>query len=455
MTAAVTIEASTTTATVGDVVRLRATGAGLVSATWSFGDGTPQATGTNASHAWTAPGRYTVSASATLTDGRTPTANAEIVVTAKPVEQPAATGPTARLTLDPATGSAPLTVTADAGTSTAGSSPLTTYVIAWGDGTTGNGRRATHTYPQAGTYTVTVTVTDSAGRTATAAAAAQVATAAATGPTAQLSARTSQARVPATITADASASTAGSSQIATYTFAFSDGATVGPQAAATAQHQVTAAGTYTVNVTVRDQAGRTSTAAATVQLTAPAATPPKAALTVGNFSGSSYSAGVRALSASESVAGSSPIVSYRYEFGDGTPGTTIKSTDSYQIAGHNYEVGTYQASVTVTDQNGLQSTATATVDTEYSISFAKQAAGSSPGGTTWTVTISGNGGSNGEAIQSVTGQGLHDDGCSGYVFLMGGSKCTVQVDVPAGTASRVITVRSNARNNPATYDVAQ
>ncbi|WP_283096552.1 PKD domain-containing protein [Frankia umida] len=362
VTAAVTIEASTATATVGDVVRLRATGAGLVSATWSFGDNTSQATGTNVSHTWTAPGRYTVTASATLTDGRTPIANAEIVVTAKPVEQPPATGPTAQLALDPATGNAPLTVAADAGASTAGSNPITTYVIAWGDGSTDNGRRATHTYPQAGTYTVTVTVTDSAGRTAT--------------------------------------------------------------------------------------------AAATVQLTAPA-TPPKAALSVGNFSGSSYVSGARALSASQSVAGSSPIVSYRYEFGDGSPGTTIQSTDNYQLAGHHYAIGTYQASVTVTDQNGLQSTATATVDTEYSISFAKQAASSSPGGTTWTVTISGNGGSNGEAIQSVTGEGLRDDGCSGYKFLMGGSSCTVQVDVPSGTPSRVITVRSNARNNPATYDVAR
>jgi parallel beta-helix repeat protein len=80
-------------------------------------------------------------------------------------------GPTAALTASPASGTAPLSVTADASGSTAGSAPISSYSFNFGDGsTTGpqSGPTATHTYQSAGSYTVTVTVTDNNGLTATA-----------------------------------------------------------------------------------------------------------------------------------------------------------------------------------------------------------------------------------------------------------------------------------------------
>ncbi len=83
-----------------------------------------------------------------------------------PVDNP----PTAALTLSPATGTAPLTVTADASAST-DDHGITSYAFAWGDGATTPAQAtptATHTYPTAGSYTVTVTVTDTAGQTNTA-----------------------------------------------------------------------------------------------------------------------------------------------------------------------------------------------------------------------------------------------------------------------------------------------
>jgi parallel beta-helix repeat protein len=79
-------------------------------------------------------------------------------------------GPTAQLTMTPATGTAPLAVTADASASTAGSSPVGSYRFDFGDGTTAGpqaGATATHTYQAAGTYTATVTVTDGNNQTAT------------------------------------------------------------------------------------------------------------------------------------------------------------------------------------------------------------------------------------------------------------------------------------------------
>jgi parallel beta-helix repeat protein len=81
------------------------------------------------------------------------------------------TPPTAALSVTPATGTAPLGVTADASASTAGSAAITSYTFAFGDGTTVGpqpGKTATHTYTTPGSYTVTLTVTDANSLTSTA-----------------------------------------------------------------------------------------------------------------------------------------------------------------------------------------------------------------------------------------------------------------------------------------------
>jgi parallel beta-helix repeat protein len=81
------------------------------------------------------------------------------------------TGPTAALTVSPASGTAPLQVTADASGSTAGSSPISSYSFNFGDGSTAGPQSsptATHSYQSASSYPVTVTVTDGSGQTSTA-----------------------------------------------------------------------------------------------------------------------------------------------------------------------------------------------------------------------------------------------------------------------------------------------
>ncbi|MFL6073171.1 MAG: right-handed parallel beta-helix repeat-containing protein, partial [Mycobacteriales bacterium] len=79
-------------------------------------------------------------------------------------------------------------------------------------------------------------------------------------PNAALSASPASGTSPLTVTADASASTAGSSPIASYRFNFGDGsAPAGPQAGATTTHQYTAPGTYTLAVSVTDSAGLVTT----------------------------------------------------------------------------------------------------------------------------------------------------------------------------------------------------
>ena len=90
------------------------------------------------------------------------------------------------------------------------------------------------------------------------------------GPTAALTVTPSSGSAPLAVTADASASTAGSAPITGYTFAFGDGTpTVGPQSAATTSHTYATAGPYTLVVTVRDGNGLTATASQPVTVTAP------------------------------------------------------------------------------------------------------------------------------------------------------------------------------------------
>jgi PKD repeat protein len=66
------------------------------------------------------------------------------------------------------------------------------------------------------------------------------------------------------VSADASGSTDPQGQTLSYAFDFGDGTTTGSQAAATAGHTYSTAGSYTVRVTVKDTSGLTDTTTSTV-----------------------------------------------------------------------------------------------------------------------------------------------------------------------------------------------
>ena len=101
--------------------------------------------------------------------------------------------PTASFTASPATGSAPLTVVFDASASTDPGGSISDYAWNFGDGSTGLGVSATHTFVAAGGYTVTLTVTDSAGATGTTT---RTVTATGTTTTVTVSGRITYERVP-------------------------------------------------------------------------------------------------------------------------------------------------------------------------------------------------------------------------------------------------------------------
>jgi PKD repeat protein len=76
--------------------------------------------------------------------------------------------PTARFSVTPQSGAAPLTVNLNASASSDSDGALVSYAWNFGDGAVGSGVTTSHTYAAAGSYTVQLTVTDDAGAADTA-----------------------------------------------------------------------------------------------------------------------------------------------------------------------------------------------------------------------------------------------------------------------------------------------
>ncbi|NUP53310.1 MAG: PKD domain-containing protein [Catenulispora sp.] len=270
------------------------------------------------------------------------------------------TAPTAQLVMHPASGQAPLTVTADASASTPGSCPIGGYTFDWGDGTPTTGPQgaatASHSYPDVGSYTVTVTVTDDElllPASSTAQAGVTVVPVV-IGPTAALRVTPPAGSAPLPVTADASGSRPGTFPIAAYTFAWGDGSTTGPQSGGTAHHVYPNPGKYTVTVTVADNQTPAHTASATFAVNVGLGAGPTPSLILTPATGVAPLAVT--LDASGSVAGTSAIASYAFDFGDGT-GIGAQSDSRVR---HTYpNAGSYTATVLVTDRSGLTSSTTA------------------------------------------------------------------------------------------------
>ncbi|MFC8193301.1 PKD domain-containing protein [Cellulomonas sp. NPDC057328] len=182
------------------------------------------------------------------------------VTTANPVAVPN-TAPVAAL--DASTARKSLVARVDGSRSTDADGAVTAWAWSFGDGTKATGRTAEHTYAAAGTYTVSLTVTDDEGATATTTRPVTV-TAPNVAPTAAFPA---PAVDGLTASVDAGTSADADGQVASYAWSFGDGTTATGR---TARHTFTAAGTYTVQLTVTDDDGATATTTRKVTVAAPA-----------------------------------------------------------------------------------------------------------------------------------------------------------------------------------------
>jgi subtilisin len=141
--------------------------------------------------------------------------------------------------------------------------PIASYAWTFGDGTTGSGATASHTYADYGEYTVTLTVTDGDGATGSTSETFTIADPTNVAPTATI--------VSVNCT-DNACTFAGSGSdpdgsVASYAWSFGDGATA---SGASASHTYGASGTYTVTLTVTDDDGATGSTSQSVTVTIPA-----------------------------------------------------------------------------------------------------------------------------------------------------------------------------------------
>jgi PKD repeat protein len=301
-------------------------GGSIVGYSWSFGDGATSAAGPTTSHTYSAAGTYTVTLTVTDSSGLQATTSHQITIDEPPVAS--FTGPTAGL--------AGAAVTFAGGGSSDPDGSIVGYSWSFGDGATSvAGPTISHTYSAAGTYTVTLTVTDSSGLQAMTSHQITVdepPTAAFTGP--------ASGAPGAAVTFDGGGSSDPDGSIVGYSWSFGDGAT--SAAGPTTSHTYSAAGKYTVTLTVTDSRGLQATTSHQITIDEP----PTASFT-GPTSGIPGAAVTFAGGGSSDPGGS--IVGYSWSFGDGATSAAGPTTS------HTYwAAGAYTVTLTVTDSSGLQ-----------------------------------------------------------------------------------------------------
>lgn len=301
-----------------------------ITATLDWGDGSEDDTSnyTLESHTYDDDGTYTVSCTASDEDGGTSgdllaslgySLTVEVGNVAPTLGSATATGA--------AEGSAAsfVAVATDPGADTL------TYSWTFGDGSTGKGASASHTYSDDGTYSWTLKVTDGDGGststsgTVTITNSVPVVTALSLPSTAEGSSATLGATV-----------TAWSGDTLTYAWDFGDGSTSSSKAPT---HAWVDDGSYTVTLVVSDEEGSSATLAGTITITN--------ANPVASFSASVADEGaVTSFYGSATDAGTTDTFTYAWDFGDG-------ATDTGASAWHTYAAdGDYTVTLTVTDSDG-------------------------------------------------------------------------------------------------------
>ncbi len=246
-------------------------------------------------------------------------------------------GPTADFVVSPAAGVAPLTVQF-ASKSVGGSMPITSWNWDFGDGTTSTDPAPSHVYTTAGAKSVTLTVTTGVGSDGETKAAC-VSVVPPIAPVAAFVANTTSGLTPLSVQfVDQSAS--GTSPITSWLWNFGDGFT---STQASPSHVYSNAGVYNVTLTVSNGVGSDGEAK-TQYINATAPTLPDADFAASPVMGS---APLSVQFASQSTAGSSPITSWSWNFGDGSPVSTL------QAPRHTYTTpGYYDVTLTVQTARG-------------------------------------------------------------------------------------------------------
>lgn len=215
----------------------------------------------------------------------------------------------------------------------------------FGDGKFGTGVEVDHEYKLSGVYNVTLTVTDDRGLSARTDPVAVSVTATA-GPTAIFTFSPISPLEGDRVFFNATASTASEGhEIVSYKWNL--GTSNGTASGISVSKVYNTAGSFTITLTVTDDAGQTGTASQTLNVVTETPTPPDAD-PVASFVFSPLQPAVGALVHFDAASSTplSSIVSFTWDFGDGGRGTGVTPDHRYNTA------GTYTVSLLVTDSNG-------------------------------------------------------------------------------------------------------
>ncbi len=294
---------------------------GAVSWLWNFGDG-GTSTQKAPSHTYTQAGEYDVSLTITTSTGCTNTLTKSKFIRITP--------PVVQITNAPAGGCAPFLFSPVAGINTVDA--VSTYLWDFGDGgATSTSANPSHTYNATGNYTIKLTITTTGGCSATLTLTDGVRTGLASSPA--FAANTVQSCADSVVLFNNQSTPASG---LTYLWNFGDGNT---STTPTPSHKYDLPGSYTVSLSTTDN-GCTNTISKTDYITVQ---PPIARFTYK----SDCSTRPTVNFANTSIIDNTKPVSYLWNFGDPTNGTSTSANPSYQFPAKQ----TYNVRLTVTNGN--------------------------------------------------------------------------------------------------------
>ncbi|MCD6142546.1 PKD domain-containing protein [Candidatus Bipolaricaulota bacterium] len=271
--------------------------------------------------------------------------------------------PQAVIDATPVSGTAPLTVTFDAHYSH-DDGTIASYHWDFGDPHDSaplDAEKGTHTYQYPGTYLVKLTVIDAEGSFDSQEIAIEVTNAP---PIANFSATDDAPTVGDTVEFDASGSYDPNGEVVSYEWDFGDGTT---GEGVKVSHSYANTGYYVITLTVTDDAGAVGTARHAVNVQEKSSGGgcsggscggpdiPLAVITgLPGCSGGEVGVPIE-FDGSYSRAAEGKIVSYKWDFGDGTTGSGVRVSHAYQ------KTGRFLVTLTVTDENGTKGTAVGAV----------------------------------------------------------------------------------------------
>jgi PKD repeat protein len=321
--------------------------------TWSLGDGATRAGCDDFSHTYATAGNYTVRLSHSGSGGsNTETKTNYITVS----EEPQVNQPPEAVINGPTEGLVGEVLTFDGSSSSDTDGTILGYMWNFGDGATASGVTVSHSYATAGSYNVSLTVTDDDGLSDTStyslliqeSSTNQSPVAVVNGPTGAL--------VGETVIFDSGGSYDADGTIVSYVWDFGDGgASALAQAGArsgdsTMAHVYNAPGTYQVTLTVTDDDGLSAMAWHTLVVQESGTNQPPVAVITGPAGGTVGEE--LAFDGRDSSDNDGSVVDYAWDYGDGTTGSGQRVNHSYAAP------GSYQVTLTVTDDGGLSGTAT-------------------------------------------------------------------------------------------------